>query len=217
MTLTAQDRENLVDGVKFYALKLAKQFYKKQHPLFDFEDVIQAAMLGATEAARKYDDTHESKASFMTYAASPMLNRVITLYRTSTPAHIPRREYDAMAQPDRGRNIWASHVTLSDPAFRSSDNQDTTLADMLPDDTTPNQSEVFMGEDRRAQVREIVGCLPDKERFIVSAAFGLNGFSEVRLSEIASFHGVSRQRVHQQLTSALKKLERMAVSRGLSV
>ena len=134
MTLTLQDREKLIDGVKFYAVKLAKQYYKKSHSLFDFEDVIQAAMLGASEAAYKYDDQHASKANFMTYAAAPMLNRVITLYRTSTPAHIPRRDYDAMPHNERGRRIWGSHVTLSDPAYRNSDNEDTSLADLLQDE-----------------------------------------------------------------------------------
>lgn len=215
MTLTPEDRQQLVESVRFYAIKLAKRFYKKQHPLFDFEDVIQAAMLGATEAACKYDDQHESHANFMTYAAHPMLNRVITLYRTSTPAKVPRREYDEMPPFERGKHIWAAHVTLSDPAYRHADT-DTTLADMLPDPDGAQQDIAYIGEDRRKHVREMVSCLPPREQFVVKAAFGLNGLSEVRLSAIASYHGITRQRVHQQLTSALKKLERMAISRGLA-
>ncbi len=204
----------LVESVRFYAIRLAARHFKKDHSLFDFDDLVQAAMLGATEAAQNYDINHASGANFLTFAAHPMRHRVLSMFRNSTPVHIPRREYDEMTHMERGKWIWNSQIHLSAPGYIGDDGSELSMESMLPSNA-PNPDDIMQEDYKKRCVHEMLSELSDGERWLVTTVFGLNGKSEVKVSEIAASYNVTRQAIHYRLTNALKKMRKMAVSKGL--
>ncbi|MBK1690849.1 RNA polymerase sigma factor RpoS [Ectothiorhodospira mobilis] len=90
------------------------------------------------------------------------------------------------------------------------------LLDMLPDEQTPEPSELIQDEDVVHYVEEWLGELDEKQREVIVRRFGLNGFERSTLEQVGFELGVTRERVRQIQMDALKRLRRILESRGFS-
>ncbi len=95
------------------------------------------------------------------------------------------------------------------------DNEDTFFIDFLTKHGTAEVEETIVREAMSKEIYDILEKLPEKERKVIELRFGLRGGEPKTLREIGEIMGVSRERVRQLETRALRKLRSLAMKRHL--
>ena len=72
-------------------------------------------------------------------------------------------------------------------------------------DAVPTLHDTLCASESSASVRNYLNCLKDREKEVIFRRFGI-GRVEQTLEEIAQFYGVTRERIRQVESKALKKL-----------
>jgi RNA polymerase primary sigma factor len=93
--------------------------------------------------------------------------------------------------------------------------EDGTLSELLADETEAWTEEVFMEGALKEYVRELLGALPERERYVVERRYGLDGGGCASLAEIGVGIGVTRERVRQIQSAALRRLRARALEARL--
>jgi len=94
--------------------------------------------------------------------------------------------------------------------------EDGKYGDFLEDKSTPNPLEVIMKEDMKHKIDEILEHLNEREKAVVRMRFGLMpDESDRTLEEIGKELNVTRERVRQIESSAIKKLKHPKVGRKI--
>ena len=96
------------------------------------------------------------------------------------------------------------------------DEDDTTLGDFLPDDSTSVEDTV-MGNELSLEIRKAMDTvLTDKEREILMMRYGLDGSGQFRTLEYCGEKfGVTRERIRQIEAKALRKMRKSRGSRNI--
>jgi RNA polymerase primary sigma factor/RNA polymerase nonessential primary-like sigma factor len=87
-----------------------------------------------------------------------------------------------------------------------SDRSDTFLRDIIEDPMSLSPADSAEGVRRREALMSWVRELPDKERTVIVARFGLDGGEAQTLEEIGRDLGLTRERVRQIENAALVRL-----------
>ncbi len=95
------------------------------------------------------------------------------------------------------------------------ENEDTFFVDFLSKHGTAEVEESVIQEVLEKEIYDLLEKLPEKERKVVELRFGLGGVEPKTLREIGDILGVSRERVRQLETRALRKLRSLAMKRHL--
>jgi len=95
------------------------------------------------------------------------------------------------------------------------DEQDATLADFIEDENLPDMDEVASRMMLKTQVEGVLNTLSPRERRVMELRFGLEGDKLYTLSEIGAELGVTRERIRQIETKALRKLRHPSRARQL--
>lgn len=95
------------------------------------------------------------------------------------------------------------------------ENEDTFFVDFLSKHGTAEVEENVLQEVLEKEIYDLLDKLPEKERKVVELRFGLRGNEPKTLREIGDILGVSRERVRQLETRALRKLRSLAMKRHL--
>ena len=95
------------------------------------------------------------------------------------------------------------------------DNEDTFFIDFLSKHGTAEVEESVLKEVLEKEIANLLAKLPEKERKVIELRFGLGGNEPKTLREIGDILGVSRERVRQLETRALRKLRSLAMKRHL--
>jgi RNA polymerase primary sigma factor len=91
------------------------------------------------------------------------------------------------------------------------DNEDDrVLGDTLPDDEALSPEEATVQEMMRQQVREVLDALPMREAQVLLLRYGFKDGRQHTLQEVGDRMGITRERVRQIETQALKKLRTAA-------
>ena len=89
---------------------------------------------------------------------------------------------------------------------------DNTFLACTPDKTAESSFEEVDDEDEQdrvgEQIRQALGVLTEQERTVITLSFGLDGGEERTLAEVGRMMGVSRERVRQVQSVAIRKLQR---------
>lgn len=93
---------------------------------------------------------------------------------------------------------------------------DRPLLDIIPDDNTPEPSELLQDEDICHYVKTWLNELDEKQRAVIVRRFGLLGYERATLEEVGNELGVTRERVRQIQMDALRRLRKLLESRGFS-
>ena len=94
--------------------------------------------------------------------------------------------------------------------------EDGKFGDFIEDKNTPNPLEVIMKEDMKQKIDEILDHLNEREKAVVRMRFGLMpDESDRTLEEIGKELNVTRERVRQIESSAIKKLKHPKVGRKI--
>ncbi len=92
----------------------------------------------------------------------------------------------------------------------SAHDERTTLADLIPDTTSPTPDEAVLSDAQRCELPcEIINALAsltEREQRAIILRFGLDGRGERSLREAGQEMGISRERIRQLEEAALVKL-----------
>jgi len=94
--------------------------------------------------------------------------------------------------------------------------EDGKFGDFVPDTAAPTPVDHIMKEDLTGQIDQILSQLNEREQAVVRMRFGLlNDESDRTLEEIGKELSVTRERVRQIESSAIKKLKHPKVGKNL--
>jgi len=94
-------------------------------------------------------------------------------------------------------------VSLESPV---GDAENSTLGDYIPDLDAIEPMEEVMRDNLRESVQESLDSLPEREREVLELRFGLKDGMYHSLEEISNYFGLTRERIRQIESSALRKL-----------
>jgi RNA polymerase primary sigma factor len=232
-------RAGLTDANLRLVVSVARRYSNRGVPLID---LIQEGNLGLLRAVEKFDWRRGFK--FSTYATwwiRQAVSRAIAddartiripvhLYdvvnrmaRTSAQLHQelgrePTEDEIAAAlqlSPERVREL---NQVLPQPVSLDGfigDDQDTRLSDVVADEGAVSLE--FVAEQRLLadQIRDTLETLTPRERRVIERRFGLGDDSDDTLTAIGREIGVTRERIRQIETTALRKLRHPSRSKRL--
>jgi RNA polymerase sigma factor (sigma-70 family) len=94
-------------------------------------------------------------------------------------------------------------VSLDEPLH---DGDDRTIADTIEDDAVPCVETELALTQARSILRKVVYDLPERERVIISARFGLGG-EEMDMPRLAARLNLTKERIRQIEKDVMRKLK----------
>ena len=213
-----------------FCVSVAKQYQHKGLPLVD---LIQEAVIGATKAAEKFDESRGFK--FISYAVWWIRQAIVkALANTSRSVRIPtnysanlsklNRVIDKFEQKYQRRptieeiqddidlneekistilSTYNKGVSLDNPIREG---EIGTLADNLKDEKELVDS-TLINNDLSKKIHEIVEELPSREHDLICMYFGI-GMQSLTKEEIAARMGLTKERVRQLLIVTISNLKK---------
>jgi RNA polymerase primary sigma factor len=114
-----------------------------------------------------------------------------------------RRWDEATQKVEEILKISEEPISLESPI---GDEDNSTLADYVEDAEASEPIEEVILEDLRESVRRSLGTLADREREVLEMRFGLTDGINHSLEEISERFGLTRERIRQIESTALRKL-----------
>jgi RNA polymerase primary sigma factor len=232
-------RRRLVESNLRLVVSVARRYMNRGIPL---GDLIQDGNIGLMRAVEKFDYRRGFK--FSTYATwwirqavsrsladhsrtirvpVHMVETINKYVRTSASlqqelSREPTIDEIATAMEMSAERVREIIRILPQPISLESsvgDEQDAVLADFVVDENLPDMDEVVARMVLKGQVEGVLETLTPRERRVVELRFGLEGDKLFTLSEIGAELGVTRERIRQIETKALRKLRHPSRSKRL--
>jgi RNA polymerase primary sigma factor len=203
-----------------------------------FLDIMQEGNIGLMRAIERYDpDRYKRLASYATWWIRRSIGKALAdhvrsmrlpgrVYETVQTLNRLRRELEQKLnrQPSRAELAEAAGLTVSqvDEALRTvaqprslespvGESADIELGEVMADETGESPAAAQSRSELRDRLQEILDDLPERERAILMMRFGLGDFAgsgSQTHDDIAGEMHLSRERVRQLETRALRKLRR---------
>ncbi|MET0515237.1 MAG: sigma-70 family RNA polymerase sigma factor [Nitrospiraceae bacterium] len=223
-------RQQMIEANLRLVISIGKRYMNRGFP---FADIVEEGNLGLIKAVEKFN--YKRGFRFSTYASwwirqfieraiinqgklvrlpvhvVERLNRYLgkvehlvrELGREPSAAEVAVRMKTTPDEIDDLKQLVRTTCSLDSPI---SDGQDTFLRDVIEDPLCISPADTAEGVLRRAEMMEWVKELPEKERTVILARFGLDGAESRTLEEIGQEMGLTRERVRQIETAALVRL-----------
>ena len=222
--------ETWIEGALAYVPSVARRFMACG---VSFDELLAAGNLGLVQAALRFDPLRNVK--FVTYADWWIRKAILkTIQEQSGPVRLPRyrleqlrdlHEARARLMHDTGREpeteelavatgrspgevdlllgIGRRGVSLEQSA---NPNEPRPLGRLLADDLDKGPQRTLIRQDSLRHLRLLMGRLGRRERRVLQLRYGLNGHAAMTLREAGETLGISRERVRQIESRALRRL-----------
>jgi RNA polymerase primary sigma factor len=136
------------------------------------------------------------------------LNRISSeiLQQTGKPA-LPAVLAERMELPEaRIGSIQKMAMRLISLETPANDDADATLGDLIEDSNAESPLDAVVGASLRAAIDDALNALSPREARVLRMRFGIDMLNEFTLGELGTHLGVSRERVRQIESQAIRKL-----------
>ena len=233
-------REHLIKANTRLVVSIAKRYMGRGVP---FLDLIQEGNLGLMKAVEKYE--YQRGFRFSTYATwwirqtitraiadqgrtirvpVHMVDRIRQLYRTTHEmeqklGRVPTT--DELAEEigvNTNKVEWMMRVSwlpLSLESPINDDEEDSELGMFIEDQVTPTPIQSTYSDLLKEKVQEVLDTLPPREARILRLRFGLENGRSYTLEEVGQKFGLTRERIRQIESKALRRLRHPRRARQL--
>jgi RNA polymerase primary sigma factor len=233
-------REHLIKANTRLVVSIAKRYIGRGVP---FLDLIQEGNLGLMKAVEKYEV--ERGFRFSTYATwwirqtitrsiadqgrtirvpVHMVDRIRQLYRTThemeqklgrSPTTDELAEQMDVPASKVDWMLRVSWLPLSLESPINDDEEDSELGQFVEDQSTPTPIQSAYAKLLREKVEEVLETLPPREARILRLRFGLENGRSYTLEEVGQKFGLTRERIRQIESKALRRLRHPRRARQL--
>ena len=233
-------REHLIKANTRLVVSIAKRYIGRGVP---FLDLIQEGNLGLMKAVEKYE--YQRGFRFSTYATwwirqtitraiadqgrtirvpVHMVDRIRQLYRTTHEmeqklGRLPTTEELAESLGVLPNKVdWMLRVSwlpLSLESPINEDEEDSELGMFVEDQITPTPIQSAYTKLLKEKVEEVLDTLPPRESRILRLRFGLEDGKNYTLEEVGEKFGLTRERIRQIESKALRRLRHPRRARQL--
>jgi len=225
-------REELIKANLRFVITIAKQFQNRGLLL---EDLIAEGNIGLMKAIEKFDETKGFH--FISYAVWWIRQSIIrAIYYTANDVRLPTSQIEPKnkinkaiiefehkngREPDMSelskltgfeedyiRKVQLSSnkcISIDSPSI--SDEEDCTLGDCIPDESTETPDIVTNKLLINQEINNILNNLSNRDHDIICMVFGLNGCNEMSYDEIARKFALSGERIRQITHTLLKQFK----------
>jgi len=233
-------REHLIKANTRLVVSIAKRYMGRGVP---FLDLIQEGNLGLMKAVEKYE--YQRGFRFSTYATwwirqtitrsiadqgrtirvpVHMVDRIRQLYKTTheleqklgrAPTNDELAEVLAVPVDKVEWMLRVSWLPLSLESPINEDEEDSELGQFIEDQQTPTPIQSAYAKLLREKIEEVLDSLPPREARILRLRFGLENGHSYTLEEVGDKFGLTRERIRQIESKALRRLRHPRRSRQL--
>ena len=232
--------QQLVEANLRFVVSIAAQYKNRG---LSFQDLINEGNLGLIQAAKRFDPDRGVK--FISYAVWWIRQAIMQALAEQTGAvRLPLKQAGKLSKARKVREkflheknrepvaeeiadeLEVSTTDLED-IFRASrhhlsletpigQDNDTPFMDLLEGGAFPSSEDLFLQQSLVSQVGELIRELDPREQVVIRNRFGLEDDTTMTLGELGKKLGVSRERVRQLESRALKKLRKLAAAKRLN-
>lgn len=228
--MRAQDK--LVKANLRFVVSVAKMY---QNQGLSLGDLINEGNIGLVKAAKRFDETKGFKfisyavwwirqgiisaISDQTRIVRLPLNQIGNLTKVGKAKRDFEQEFERIPTTEELANvlgmpsgdvdyilqIYSRQVSVDAP-IKNSDESNTTLIDVLQNETQATPDKDLMNDSLKNEIDNVLSTLDEREAEIIRLSFGIGSNHKATLEEIGSKFNLTRERIRQIKEKALRKL-----------